>query len=156
MLSIVLGELACPSHSLHLLDQYSKCRQQQNFGQVLYNEEYCRLRWITRGKWDYAGHLARIKDGRWNRRILQWRPWNGHRSRGRPITRWYDDIKKTAGLHWVRAAENRDGWQELREAYVQQWTQRGWEKKLPLAEVEIEGQCELKRRKKLWRKNLKY
>jgi hypothetical protein len=93
------------------------------------NEEIRQITKVTdvidraeRLKWDYAGHVARRNDGRWNRKILQWRPWAGQRSRGRPITRWYDDLKRTAGLHWVRTAEDRDRWHALREAYVQNWT----------------------------------
>jgi len=49
--------------------------------------------------WKYAGHLARVQGTRWNRRILEWRPWTGQRGRGRPIIKWYDDIKKAVGLH---------------------------------------------------------
>jgi hypothetical protein len=75
----------------------------------------------TRLKWNWAGHLARTQDGRWTRRIMEWRPRNYKRSRGRPPTRWTDDIKRVAG-NWLQAAQCREHWKELREAYVQQWT----------------------------------
>lgn len=78
---------------------------------------------IAKLKWDYAGHVARTKDRRWNEKILHWRPWEGGRSQGKPNTRWYDDIKRTAGLNWTKTAQNRTRWRTLREAYVQKWTQ---------------------------------
>jgi len=30
-------------------------------------------------------YLFKPRKSRWNRKILQWRPWAGQRSRGRPI-----------------------------------------------------------------------
>ena len=77
---------------------------------------------ITSLKWNWAGHLARANDGRWTRKITEWRP-RDHalRSRGRPPTRWSDDLKR---IHenWMNAAQDRGRWKSLREAYVQQWT----------------------------------
>lgn len=78
---------------------------------------------ITRLKWNWAGHLARTTDGRWTKRILEWRPRaDATRSRGRPPTRWTDDIKRIR-RNWMKAAKDRNEWRALREAYVQQWTQ---------------------------------
>jgi len=31
---------------------------------------------ISTLKWNWAGHLARINDGRWTRKITEWRPRN--------------------------------------------------------------------------------
>lgn len=74
-------------------------------------------------KWNWAGHVARFTDGRWTRKILEWRPrQDAYRSRGRPPTRWSDDIKRLR-TNWISAAQERHGWNRLREAYVQQWTQ---------------------------------
>lgn len=74
-------------------------------------------------KWNWAGHVARISDHRWTRKILEWRPrQDAYRSRGRPPTRWSDDIKRVQ-TNWMNAAQNRTWWKRLREAYVQQWTQ---------------------------------
>lgn len=76
-------------------------------------------------KWNWAGHIARRTDDRWTRRILEWRPrQEAYRNRGRPPTRWTDDIRRVES-NWMQAAQNRDTWQLLREAYVQQWTQLG-------------------------------
>ena len=79
------------------------------------------IRRITTLKWKWAGHVARLRDDRWTKRIVNWRPRADKRSRGRPPTRWSDDIKRIGG-HWIRAAQERTQWSSLKEAYVQQWT----------------------------------
>ncbi|CAG9827487.1 unnamed protein product, partial [Diabrotica balteata] len=48
-------------------------------------------------KWKWAGDNERLKDGRWNKEIGNWRPYKAKRLRGRPQMRWSDNIKKTAG-----------------------------------------------------------
>lgn len=78
---------------------------------------------ITTLKWNWAGHVARLTDNRWTRRILEWRPRReAYRNRGRPPTRWTDDLKRCQG-NWMQAAQDRDTWRELRETYIQQWIQ---------------------------------
>ncbi|CAL1683895.1 unnamed protein product [Lasius platythorax] len=73
-------------------------------------------------KWSWAGHLARTTDERWTKRVLEWRPREeAYRSRGRPPTRWTDDIKRICP-NWIQEAQQRDRWNELRKTYVQQWT----------------------------------
>ncbi|CAH2227233.1 jg23093 [Pararge aegeria aegeria] len=52
---------------------------------------------ISKLKWQWAGHVCRRTDGRWGRRVLEWRPRIGKRSVGRPPARWTDDLKKVAG-----------------------------------------------------------
>lgn len=77
---------------------------------------------ITALKWNWAGHIARFDDDRWTRRILEWRPRSeAFRNRGRPPTRWTDDLKRVS-TNWMQAAQDRRQWKLLREAYVQQWT----------------------------------
>ncbi|KPJ01280.1 hypothetical protein RR46_01415 [Papilio xuthus] len=66
-------------------------------------------------------HLSKT-DGRWGRKVLEWRPRTGRRSVGKPPARWTDDLVKVAGVHWMRAAQDRALWQSMGEAYVQQWT----------------------------------
>lgn len=79
---------------------------------------------ITHLKWNWAGHVARIPDNRWTRRIIEWRPRDkAHRSRGRPPTRWTDDLRRISS-NWIQDAQDRAGWSRLREAYVQQWTRQ--------------------------------
>lgn len=72
-------------------------------------------------KWRWAGHVARMDDTRWTKRIVNWRPWEGRRSVGRPMTRWRDDIKKVAGINWIGKAQKREEWKNLGEVYVQGW-----------------------------------
>ena len=45
-------------------------------------------RTISKLKWQWAGHICRKSDSRWNRRVLKWRPRLGKRSVRRPPTRW--------------------------------------------------------------------
>lgn len=62
---------------------------------------------ITFLKWRWAGHIARVLDDRWTKKILEWRPRDSaYRSRERPPTRWTDDIKRVAG-NWIQAAQCR-------------------------------------------------
>lgn len=80
---------------------------------------------ITTLKWNWAGHIARASDNRWTKKILEWRPRDeAFRNRGRPPTRWRDDIRRIAP-NWMQIAQNRNEWRRLREAYVQQWTHEG-------------------------------
>ena len=80
---------------------------------------------IKRSKWRWAGHLARREDGRWTRTCTLWRPDTGGRKRGRPRTRWEDEVKKMGGEKWWEEAEDREEWKTMGEAFVQQWTENG-------------------------------
>ncbi len=80
---------------------------------------------ISKLKWQWAGHIARRTDGRWGRKVLEWRPRTGKRSVGRPPARWTDDLIKVAGSRWMQVASNRPIWKSMGEAYVQQWTSCG-------------------------------
>ncbi|KPI91323.1 hypothetical protein RR46_14827 [Papilio xuthus] len=66
-----------------------------------------------------------IEDGRWGRKVLEWRPRTGRRSVGRPPARWTDDLVKVAGASWMRVAQDRSSWRSLGEAYAQQWASHG-------------------------------
>ena len=79
------------------------------------------VEYVTRMKWRWAGHVARSSNDRWTKRLMEWRPRADKRSRGRPPTRWNDDLKRIAG-NWIMTAQNRETWRNLEEAYVQQWT----------------------------------
>ncbi|CAH2244467.1 jg15946 [Pararge aegeria aegeria] len=80
---------------------------------------------VARLKWQWAGHIVRRKDGRWDPKVLEWQPRTGKRSVGRPPTRWADDIKRVAGSRWIQAAQNHGIWNSLQKSYVQQWTSFG-------------------------------
>ena len=57
---------------------------------------------VKQQKWRWAGHVARMNDNRWTKRITDWHPYNEKRSRKRPDTRWRDEIEKFAGVAWTR------------------------------------------------------
>jgi len=63
----------------------------------------------------FAGPTIRQKGDRWNKIILQWRPWSNKRKKGRPQLRWSDDLKKHAGVKWTQDMEEKD------EVYIQRW-----------------------------------
>ena len=56
------------------------------------------LKAITKAKWKWAGHVARMNDNRWTVRCTEWQVRHGKRSRGRPRRRWHDGIQ-----HWQGA-----------------------------------------------------
>ncbi|CAH2100226.1 unnamed protein product [Euphydryas editha] len=69
-------------------------------------------------KWKWAGHVARLSDERWTLRVTRWKGPSGKRHRGRPLTRWTDDITKVAGSGWLQSAQNRESWNSLEEAFT--------------------------------------
>ena len=76
---------------------------------------------ITKTRWKWAGHVARMNDNRWTVRCTEWQVRNGKRSRGRPRRRWRDDLQQWQGATWSRAAKDRQHWRNLAEGYFQQW-----------------------------------
>lgn len=75
---------------------------------------------VARLKWQWAGHVAR-DNLKWTKTLMQWKPWESRRSRGRPQTRWREDIQRHAGKNWIQTAQERTTWKQLEEAYVQEW-----------------------------------
>ena len=66
-----------------------------------------RLRW--------AGHVARMEEGRSAFKILTGKP-KGKRHLGKPRRRWEDNIRmdlKEIGISWVDSAQDRDYWRVL-------------------------------------------
>ena len=50
---------------------------------------------LGRNKWQWAGHVARLTDERWTTQTTEWKPMYGGRNRGRPRTRWRDDLDES-------------------------------------------------------------
>ncbi|CAH1234661.1 unnamed protein product, partial [Diabrotica balteata] len=67
---------------------------------------------INKQKWRWAGHVARMEDGRLTKRLLEWRPRADKRSRCRPPTRWTDELRKIE-TNWIAAAKDRENWRRL-------------------------------------------
>ncbi|CAH2101778.1 unnamed protein product [Euphydryas editha] len=76
------------------------------------------LNYSQKLKWRWAGHVARLNDNRWTKMTTSWLGPSGQRKRGRPNTRWTDDIIKIAGTHWMREAEDKEKWLSLEEAFT--------------------------------------
>ena len=50
------------------------------------------IRSVKEIKWKWAGHIARHKDNRWTKEIMNWCPIYSKRPRQRSNMRWADDI----------------------------------------------------------------
>lgn len=58
-----------------------------------------------------------------NKQVTSWDPREDVRRKGRPKTRWSDDIRLIVGPYWIRVADNRALWRELEQAYA--WSHAG-------------------------------
>ncbi|GBP38571.1 Retrovirus-related Pol polyprotein from type-2 retrotransposable element R2DM; Endonuclease [Eumeta japonica] len=121
ILETALGELDWSKKGLYIKGKYlSHLRFADDL--VLFSESSSQLQVMiedlckTSRQW--AGHVARLKDGRWTHKITSWKGPEGKRCRGRPFARWEEDIKKIAGPKWQQIAQNRENWQKLEEAFT--------------------------------------
>jgi hypothetical protein len=73
---------------------------------------------IRGNKHRWAGHVCRRTDNRWTTRITEWCPRDHKRSRGRPKTRWRDELQDHIGQLWSRTAKDRAGWRSCREGFL--------------------------------------
>ena len=76
-------------------------------------------------KLKYAGYLIRECDQKWNKTLTLWIPHTGKRSRGRPRTRWSDEINRELGTAWMTEAKNCQEWKSLVSTYAQEWVAEG-------------------------------
>ena len=76
-------------------------------------------------KLKYAGHLMRECDQKWNKTLTLWIPHTGKRGRGRPRTRWSDELIRELGTTWKVQAKNRQEWKSLVSTYAQKWAAEG-------------------------------
>ncbi|VDM49635.1 unnamed protein product [Toxocara canis] len=59
-------------------------------------------------KHTWAGHVGRMNDSRWTKRITEWYPQNITKP-GRPPLRWRDRLMRVHGITWMRQAQYRTG-----------------------------------------------
>ena len=78
------------------------------------------IKTTRRMKWSWAGHISRIKDDRWTKRITTWKPYGRKRLRRRPAKRWRDDLDECWNeTTWQRTAQDRQTWKQHAEAFAQ-------------------------------------
>lgn len=65
---------------------------------------------IKKLKLKWAGHVARMEEGRWAVQMTKWKPQGRKRKRGRQKVRWEDEIQQDCGTRWQSMAQNRDLW----------------------------------------------
>jgi hypothetical protein len=76
-------------------------------------------------KWNFCGHVQRTTDERWTKIVENWTPPNGRRKRGHQLKRWSDEIEEIGLGRWREKAKDRIQWKNLRESFVQKWTDMG-------------------------------
>lgn len=81
------------------------------------------IRHAKKLKWEWAGHVMRLDDGRWTREVTEWCPRQNTRRRGRPRVRWRDELEQFNGhgVLWTRHTHYRHKWRQMGEAFAQQW-----------------------------------
>jgi len=70
-------------------------------------------------KFKWARKVMRKEADSWAKRTTEWRPRGPRRPRGRPPTRWRDDLVKAAGPTWWRIARNdSESWKAYSVNYI--------------------------------------
>lgn len=67
--------------------------------------------------WRRAGHIARKTDGRWTKKIMNWRL-PKTRQIGRRLERWTNGIRRIAGTNWQQAGMDRPKRRELEQQWI--------------------------------------
>ncbi|GBP74756.1 hypothetical protein EVAR_45084_1 [Eumeta japonica] len=52
---------------------------------------------------------------------MNWFASHKKRQKGRPLTRWMDDIKAKPPAKWMRTAKDREEWRKMEEAFANKW-----------------------------------
>jgi len=71
----------------------------------------------------YVGHIAREQNQpeKWNVAAINWIPYGQTRKKGRPATRWVDEIVNRVGPQWMSVAQNRMRWKRVSETHASWW-----------------------------------
>ncbi len=71
----------------------------------------------------YTVHIVRKSEDKWERKALEWTPWDPKRKVGRPKKRWENEIRQYCGVGWERNARVRGHWKRVGEAYALKWAE---------------------------------
>ena len=75
---------------------------------------------VRKRKWPWVGQVSRILDNRLTLHITTWKPYERKRPRGRPASRWRDELDDYwKGTIWRRIAQDRETWKQHAEAFAQ-------------------------------------
>lgn len=77
---------------------------------------------IRQLKWQWAGHVCRLDNKRWTKKITEWIPRDCTRSKGRQRVRWADTFTKICEGSWMTKARDRQKWKIMGEAYAAEAT----------------------------------
>ena len=69
---------------------------------------------VKKAKMSYAGRMMRTKKEKWNKRLYEWTPYGSTRKKGKPKTRWREEICNKLGVLWTRNTENKKVWKKNR------------------------------------------
>ena len=73
---------------------------------------------IRESKHRWADNVARRRDNRWAIRVREWIPRRNKRPRGRPRTRWCDNLIQYVGPTWSHIAKDRRLWRACRKGFL--------------------------------------
>ena len=84
------------------------------------------IRSIGESKHRWVGHVARRHDNRWTIRVTEWILRGNKRLRGRPRTRWCDDLIQYVGPTWSHISRDRKLWRACREGFLLRERETPW------------------------------
>ena len=84
------------------------------------------IRNLRESKHRWADHVARRLDNRWTIRVTEWIPRRNKRPRGRPRTRWCDDLIQYVGPIWSHIAKDRRLWRACRRGFLLREREAPW------------------------------
>ncbi len=68
----------------------------------------------------FAGHMVRGED-KWGKIAEEWSPREWEKKRGRPPTRWRDELVIAFEITWSRIGRDRRRWKRTTEAHARLW-----------------------------------
>ncbi len=76
-----------------------KIREKSKIGDVAYT--------IKNIKFKFSGHLARMGEEKWVKKLIEWTLWDHTRKEERSGGRWANEMVRRAGILWKKSARDR-------------------------------------------------